>query len=84
MFGASTIRLRGRWRPILQPAPALACAKDSIRVNLLMADDPMRDIRLFQVCDLFLAQFNRQSAHGIFQMCNLRCPNDRSSDRLLL
>jgi hypothetical protein len=31
-----------------------------------MADDPMRDIRLFQVCDLFLSQFNRQSAHGIF------------------
>jgi hypothetical protein len=34
----------------------------------------MRDIRLFQVCDLFLEQFNRQSANGIFQMYDLRCP----------
>jgi hypothetical protein len=49
-----------------------------------MADDPMRDIRLFQVCDLFLDQFNGQSAHGIFQMFDLRCSDDRSSNRLLL
>ena len=52
--------------------------------NLLMADDTMRDIRVFQVCDLFLDQFNRQSAHGIFQMCDLRCPDDRRSNRFLL
>jgi hypothetical protein len=51
---------------------------------LLMADDTMRDIRVFQVCDLFLHQFNRQSAHGIFQMCDLRCPDDRRSNRFLL
>ena len=50
----------------------------------MMADDTMRNIRVFQVYDLFLAQFNRQSAHGIFQMCNLRCPDDRCSNRLLL
>jgi len=49
-----------------------------------MADDTMRDIRVFQVCDLFLDQFNRQSAHGIFQMCDLRCPDDRRSNRFLL
>ncbi len=29
---------------------------------LLMADDAMRNIRLFQVRDLFLSQFNGQSA----------------------
>jgi hypothetical protein len=51
---------------------------------LLMADDSMRDIRVFQVCDLFLDQFNRQSAHRIFQMCDLRCPDDRRSNRFLL
>ena len=49
-----------------------------------MAYDTMRDIRLFQVCDFFLDKFNRQSANGIFQMCDLRCPDDRSSNRLLL
>jgi hypothetical protein len=32
MFGASAIGLRGSWCPILRPAPALTCAKDSIRV----------------------------------------------------
>jgi hypothetical protein len=49
-----------------------------------MADDPMRDIRLFQVCDLFPDQFKGQSADGIFQMFDLRCSDDRSSNRLLL
>jgi hypothetical protein len=32
MIGASGVGLRGSWRPILQPACALACAKGSIRV----------------------------------------------------
>jgi hypothetical protein len=44
---------------------------------LLMTDDRMRHIRLFQVCDLFLGQFYGQSADGIFQMRDLRCTNDR-------
>src|SRR6478609_9175406 len=51
---------------------------------LLMADDPMRDVRLFQVCDLFLDQLNRQSTNGIFQMGELRCPDNRRSNRFLL
>jgi hypothetical protein len=51
---------------------------------LLMTDDGMRHIRLFQVCDLFLGQFNGQSADGIFQMRDLRCPDDRRRHRLLL
>ena len=49
-----------------------------------MADDAMRDIRLFQVCDLFLDQFNRQGTNGIFQMRDLRCPDNRRSNWLLL
>jgi hypothetical protein len=51
---------------------------------LLMAYDTMRDIRLFQVCDFFLDKFNGQSANGIFQMCDLRCSDDRRRNRLLL
>ena len=45
-----------------------------IRSLLLMPDDVMRDIRLFQVSHLFLGQSYRQSANGIFQMADLRCP----------
>ena len=56
----------------------------SIRGTLLMTDDGMRHIRLFQVCDLFLGQFNGQSADGIFQMRDLRCPDDGRRHRLLL
>ena len=33
---------------------------------LLVTDDVMRHIWLFQVCDLFLSQFNIQSTNGIF------------------
>ena len=57
---------------------------NNINGPLLMTDDGMRHIRLFQVFDLFLGQFNGQSADGIFQMCNLRCPDDRRRHRLLL
>ena len=39
-----------------------------------MTDDGMRHIRLFQICDLSLGQFHGQSADGIFQMRDLRCP----------
>jgi hypothetical protein len=49
-----------------------------------MTDDGMRQIRFFQGCDLFLGQFNGQSADGIFQMRDLRCPDDRLRHRLLL
>jgi len=49
-----------------------------------MTDDAMRHIRLFQIRDIFLSQFNGQSADGIFQMRNLRCPDDRRRHRLLL
>jgi hypothetical protein len=49
-----------------------------------MTDDGIRQIRLFQVCDLFMGQFNGQSADGIFQMREPRCPDDRRRHRLLL
>ena len=44
----------------------------------------MRHIRLFQVGDLFPGQLNRQRTDGIFQMRDLRCPDDRRHHRLLL
>jgi hypothetical protein len=62
----------------------LGAAKTSFQPYLLMTHDGMRHIRLFQVCDLFLGQFNGQSANGIFQMLDLRCPDDRRRHRLLL
>jgi hypothetical protein len=49
-----------------------------------MIDNGMRHIRLFQVCDLFLAQADGQSADGSFQVCDLRCPDDRRRNRLFL
>ncbi len=51
---------------------------------LLMTHDAMRHIRLFQIGDLFLSQFNGQRADGIFQMRDLRCPDDGRGHRLLL
>ncbi len=47
-----------------------------------MTDDGMRQLGLFQVYDLFLGQFNGQSADGIFQMRDLRCPDNRRRHRL--
>jgi hypothetical protein len=51
---------------------------------LLMPDDAMRHIRLFQVRDLFLDQFYGQSADGIFQMCDLCRSDNRRCNRFLL
>ena len=56
----------------------------AILLDLLMTNDGMRHIRLFQIGDLFLSQFNGQSADGIFQMRNLGCPDDRRGHRFLL
>ena len=53
-------------------------------VNSLMTDDGMRRIRLFQVVDLVLSQGNGQRADGIFQMRDLRCPDDGRHHGLLL
>jgi hypothetical protein len=70
-FGSTIIVLAG-WS---DPHFNTGLKANTLRLRyLLMADDSMRDIRVFQVCDLFLDQFNRQSAHRIFQMCDLRCP----------
>ncbi len=52
--------------------------------RLLMADDGMGHVRLFQVGDLVLAQCHGQRAHGILQMPDLRGPDDRRHHRLLL
>jgi len=49
-----------------------------------MTHDAMRRIGLFQIGDLFLSQFDGQSADGIFQMRDLRCPDDGGGHRLLL
>lgn len=49
-----------------------------------MPDDGMRHVLLFEVGDLFLGQFHRQSANGIFQMRDLRRPDNRCRHRLLL
>lgn len=50
----------------------------------LVADDGVRHIRLFQVCDLFGGQHDGQGADGIFQMRDLRGPDDRRCYRPLL
>jgi hypothetical protein len=50
----------------------------------LMADDGVRRIRLFQVCDLVLGQSDGEGANGSLQMRNLRCPDDGRRHRLLL
>jgi hypothetical protein len=50
----------------------------------LMADDGVRRIRLFHICDLVLGQSDGEGADGSFQMRNLRCPDDRGRHRLLL
>ena len=52
--------------------------------KLRMTDDAMRHIQLFQICDIFLSQFNGQSADGIFKMRDFRCPDDRRRHWLLL
>ena len=41
---------------------------------LLMSDDGMRDIWLFEICDLVRGKLNGQSADGIFQMRDLGAP----------
>ena len=51
---------------------------------LLMSDNPMRDIRLFEMCHLGVGQSNGQSANRIFKMRDLRGPDDRCRHRLLL
>ncbi len=51
---------------------------------LLMSDDAMRDIRLFEMCHLCVGQFNGQSANRIFKMRDLRGPDDGCRHRLLL
>jgi hypothetical protein len=51
---------------------------------LLMTNDGMRHARLFQRCDVLLGQLNRQSVNRIFEMRDLRCPDDRRRHRLLL
>ena len=53
-------------------------------MGLLMTDDGMRHIRLFQICDLFLGQMHGQGTDGIFQMRDLRCADDGGHHRLLL
>ena len=54
------------------------------RQCLLMTHDAMWHIGLFQVCDLFLIQFNRQGADGFFQMRNLCCADDGCRHQVLL
>jgi hypothetical protein len=49
-----------------------------------MANDAVRYIGLFEIGDLFLAKLNGQSAYGIFQVRDLRCPDDGSRHWLLL
>lgn len=59
-------------------------ARIADELSLLMTNDAMRHIRLLQVCDLFLGELNGQSPDGVFQMRDLRCPDDRRRHRLLL
>ncbi len=51
---------------------------------LLMTNDAMRHIRLFQKSDLFRGQLNGQRTDGIFQIRDLRCPDDGRCHRILL
>jgi hypothetical protein len=75
MFGASTIRLRGSWRPILQPAPALACAKDSIRVTA-----GLRRTDLFQSGGCLIVQLQLGCAEVVAKMLDRARTDDRSGD----
>jgi hypothetical protein len=50
----------------------------------LVADDGMRRIRFFQVCNLVLGQGYGEGVDGSFQMRDLRCPDDGCRHRLLL
>lgn len=49
-----------------------------------MPDDPVGDVRLFQVSDIFRSQFYRQSADRLFQVSDLCRADDGRGYRLFL
>ena len=75
MFGASTIRLRGSRRPVLQPAPALACAKDSIRVAA-----GLRRTDFFKSAGCLVVQLQLGCAEVVAKMLDRARTDDRRDD----
>jgi AraC-like DNA-binding protein len=49
-----------------------------------MPNDAVWRIQFFQIRDLVRCQGHGQRAHGIFKMRDLRCPDDRRRNGLLL